>query len=140
MPNPSKEPPASSKASYEDLKDMDVLCTFKIRIESQNLDHRCIKDQWPYPKQDQDAKPQAGASSILQCPNQDLKDLDILCTFKVKIAIQNLKNMCIKDQLPYPNQDEDAKLQLETSSFLQSSNWDSKEMDVLWTIKINLDK
>ena len=36
MPNPSQEPPASSKASNQDLQDMDVLCTFKIKIESQN--------------------------------------------------------------------------------------------------------
>merc|ERR1712082_373843 len=33
MPNPSLEPPASSKAPDQDLKDMDVLCTFKIEIE-----------------------------------------------------------------------------------------------------------
>merc|ERR1711954_361522 len=44
-PNPSQEPPASSKAPNEDSKDMDVLCTFKIKIESKNLDHGCIKDQ-----------------------------------------------------------------------------------------------
>ena len=71
MPNPSKEPPASSKAPNEDLKDMDVLCTFKIKIESQNLDHGYIKDQWPYPNQDQDAKPQSGTSSVLQGPKFD---------------------------------------------------------------------
>jgi len=45
MPNPSQKSPASSKASNEDLKDMDVLCTFKIKIESKNLDHGCIKDK-----------------------------------------------------------------------------------------------
>ena len=45
MPNPSQEPPASSKAPNEDLKDMDVLSTFKIKLEGQNLDHRCIKDK-----------------------------------------------------------------------------------------------
>ena len=33
MPNPSQEPPASSKAPNDDLKDMDVLCTFKIKRE-----------------------------------------------------------------------------------------------------------
>ena len=44
MPNPSQEPPASSKAPNEDLKDMDVLCTFKIKIESQNLNLGYIKD------------------------------------------------------------------------------------------------
>ena len=43
--NPSQEPPASSKAKNEDLKDMDALCTFKIRIESQNSVHGYMKDQ-----------------------------------------------------------------------------------------------
>ena len=42
MPNPSQEPPASSKAPNEDLKDMDVLCAFKIKMESQNL------EKWVY--------------------------------------------------------------------------------------------
>ena len=34
MTDPSQEPPASSKAPNEDFKDMDVLCTLKIMIES----------------------------------------------------------------------------------------------------------
>ena len=33
MPNPSQEPLVSSKARNEDFKDMDVLRTFKIKIE-----------------------------------------------------------------------------------------------------------
>ena len=45
IPNPSQEPPASSKAPNEDLKDIDVLCTLKIKTESQNLDIGYIKDQ-----------------------------------------------------------------------------------------------
>ena len=45
MPNPSQEPPASSKAPNEDSKDMDVLCTFKIKIESQISVYGSIKDQ-----------------------------------------------------------------------------------------------
>ena len=45
MPNPSQEPPASSKAPNEDLKDIDVLCTFNIKIESKNSDYGCIKDR-----------------------------------------------------------------------------------------------
>ena len=151
MPNPSQEPPASSKAPNEDLKDMDVLCTFKIKIESQNSDDGYMKNQWQYPNQDQEAKPQSGTSSILQspksahkghgcslnlqnqdrepnlalwferpvtiyrskikmkypsqeapvyfkAPNTDLKDMDVLCTFKIKIDIQNFKNGCIKNQ------------------------------------------
>ena len=39
MPNPSEEPPASSKAPNEDLKEMGVLCTFKIKIKSRNSEH-----------------------------------------------------------------------------------------------------
>ena len=34
VPNRSQEPPASSKALNDDLKDMDFLCTLKIKIES----------------------------------------------------------------------------------------------------------
>ena len=45
MPNPSQEPTESSKAPNEDLKDRDDFFTFKIKIDSQNLDHGYIKDQ-----------------------------------------------------------------------------------------------
>ena len=68
MLNPSQEPPASSKAPNEDLKDMDVLCTFKIKIAVQNSKQECIKDQRPYPNQDQDANPQSVTSNILKNP------------------------------------------------------------------------
>ena len=34
VPNHSQEPPASSKAPNEDLKDMEALCIFKIMKES----------------------------------------------------------------------------------------------------------
>ena len=46
--SPNQEPPVSSKALNQDLKDMDILCTFKTWIESQNLDYGYIKDQQPY--------------------------------------------------------------------------------------------
>ena len=45
MPIPSQDPPGSFKAPNEDLKDLDVLCTFKIKIESQNSAYGCTKDQ-----------------------------------------------------------------------------------------------
>ena len=54
---------------------MDFLCTLKIKIESRNLDHAFIKDQWPYPNQDRDAKPQSETSSDLQSPKSGLKGL-----------------------------------------------------------------
>ena len=73
MPNPSQEPPASSNAQNYDLKDMDVICTFKINIESQKLEQGYIKDQGPCPNQYQDAKPQSGTSSVLQSPKLGLK-------------------------------------------------------------------
>ena len=38
IPNPKKETPASSKAPNQDFKDMVVLCIFKIKVESQNLE------------------------------------------------------------------------------------------------------
>ena len=73
MPNPSQEPPASSKAPNQDLKDMDVLCSFKFKLESQNLEYGCTKDQWPYPNQYQDSKPQSGTFRVLQSPPSGLQ-------------------------------------------------------------------
>ena len=105
MPNPSQEPPASSKASNEDLKDMDVLYTFKIKIESQHFDHQYFKDHWPYPNQDQDGNPQSGISSILQGPKSGLKEHGCSLHLQIKVETQNLEQGCIKDQVPYSNQD-----------------------------------
>ena len=83
MPNPSQEPPASSTAPNKDLKDIDVLCTFKIKIGSQNSDQGYIKDQWPYPNEDQDAEPNQKPPASSKAQNQDLKDMDIeSCNFE----------------------------------------------------------
>ena len=74
MPNPNQEPPISSKAPNEDLNDMVVLCTFKIKIKGKNLDNRHIKDQQgPYSNQDQDPKAQSAISNILKSPKSRLK-------------------------------------------------------------------
>ena len=45
MPNPTQVHLVSSKAPNEDLKDIDVLCTLKVKMESKNSDLFCIKDQ-----------------------------------------------------------------------------------------------
>ena len=73
MPNPNQEPPDPTKAPNQDFKDMDVLCTFKIKIGSQDLEHGSNRNQWPYSNQDQDTKPQSRTSSILQSPKSRLK-------------------------------------------------------------------
>ena len=126
MLNFSQEPPAFYKAPNQDFKDMDVLCTFKMKIESQNLDNGCIKDQWPYPYQNQDAKPQSEPPASFKAPNENLKDMDVLCNFKIKIERQNSDHGCIKDQWPNRNQDQDAKSESGTSSILQSHKWGLK--------------
>ena len=87
MPNPSQEPPTASKAPNEDLEDMDVLCTFKIKIEakiwimavSKTSDLIKNKIKMPNPSQE----PSASSKD----PNQELKDMEILGTFKIKVAI-----------------------------------------------------
>ena len=43
--NPSQEPLAPTKALYQDLKKMHVSFAFKIKLKSQNLERRGIKDQ-----------------------------------------------------------------------------------------------
>ena len=52
--------------------------------------------------------------------NQDLKDMDDLCTFETKIKRQNVRHWCVKDQRLYPYQDQDSYRQSGTSSVLQS--------------------
>ena len=101
MPHPSQEPPASSKAQNEDLKDMDVLCTFKIQIESQNSEYVCTKVQWPYPNQYQDAKPQSGTSSVLQNPKWGLKGHGCCLHLQIRIKSQKWDHGCTKDQWPF---------------------------------------
>ena len=86
MPNPSQEPPASSKAPNEDSKATNVLYTFKFKLESQNLENENekktsdlipIKIKMPNPSQE----PPMSSKAL----NEDLKDMDVLCTFKIKI-------------------------------------------------------
>ena len=69
--NPSQKPPVSSKAKNQDLNDMAALCTFKTKTESQNFDHGCIKDQWPYPNEVQDAQLSQEPTAPSKSPNQN---------------------------------------------------------------------
>ena len=98
MPKPSQEPPASSKAPNEDLKDMDVLCTFKIKIESQKSANGYIKDHCPYKIKMKMSNPSQEPAPSSKAQNEGLKDMDILFTFKIKSQSQNLDHGCTKDQ------------------------------------------
>ena len=83
MPHPSQDSPASSKAQNEDFKDIDFLCTLKPgkRAKTQNMgvsntsDHIQIRIKMTNPSQE--------PSASFKAPNQDFKDMDVLCTFKI---------------------------------------------------------
>ena len=126
MPNLRQEFPASFKSPNQGLKNIDVLCTFKIKIVSQNSKHGSTKDQQPYQNQNSEANLKSGPSSLLQTPKLGLKNIDVLCTFKINTEKQNLEHGCINDQWPYPNQDPNAKPQSGNSSILQSPKWGLK--------------
>ena len=78
MSNPIQEPPASSKAQNQDLKDIYVLCTFKIQIESQNSEHWCIEDQHHILIMIKMLNPSQEAPAFSKDTNQDFKDMDVL--------------------------------------------------------------
>ena len=99
---------------------MDVICTFKMKKDSQNLEYGYIKDQCPQINQDQDAQPSQEPPASSKAPHQDLEDMDVLHTFNIKIESQNWEQGCVKDQVPHPNQDKIAKTQSGTSSIFQS--------------------
>ena len=80
-----------------------------------------MKDQLPYPNQDQDTKPQSGISSIIQSPKSELEG------HGCSLNLQNQDREChnfeqdrAKDQWTYPNQDQDTKPKSGNSSILQS--------------------
>ena len=85
MPRPNQEPPESSKAQHEDLKDLDLFEPSKPRLRakiwhmdvSKTGDHIENKIKIPNPSQD----PLAPSKAL----NEDLKDKAVLCTLKIKI-------------------------------------------------------
>ena len=88
VPNPNQEPSASSKAPNQDLKDMDVLCTFKISLEEKNCirglsnfkNHIKIMIKMPNFNPD----PSASTNAV----NLDLKEIDALCPFQINLVSQ----------------------------------------------------
>merc|ERR1711954_226048 len=112
MPNPSHDPPVSSKAPHQDLMDRNVLCTFKIKIESQNSKHRVYqrpvtisksrsKYQTPvrnlhHPNQDKIPHFSQEHPVSSKRPYHDLKDMVVFMSSKsrsrAKTAARNLPN------------------------------------------------
>ena len=93
MPNPSQEPPASSKAPNEDIKDMDVsksryIPKFWNMGGAKTSDYIQTKIKVPNLSQEPPVSSKA--------QNEDFNDMDVLCTFKIRIESQNLDHGCIK--------------------------------------------
>ena len=63
IPNPSQEPPASSKAPNDDLNEMNDLCTIKIKINMPNTNLKLgLKGHgWSLHLQNEDREPQFGS-------------------------------------------------------------------------------
>ena len=103
MPNYSQAPPVSSKAQNQDLQVIDVFCTFKVEISailnnfqflvnwgsfywteagvSKTNEHIPIKIKMQTPSQRH--------SAFAKAPNEDLKNMDALCIFKIQIESKN---------------------------------------------------
>ena len=95
--NLSQEPPASPKAQNQELKDIDIICTFKIKIAKFWIigvpkTNGCIeiKIKMPNPSQEPPA--------FSRAPNQDVKDPDVLCNFKINLESQNIEHGCTNNQ------------------------------------------
>ena len=139
MPNPSLEPPASSKVQYQDFKDMDFLCTFKIKRERAkilSIDVPKTSDHIQINIRTQDLSQKHPASS--KATNQDFTDMDFLCTFKIKMERAIIQNMSvsntndhIKIKIPNPS--------IEPPASSKGPNQDTKDMDVICTIKIKIE-
>ena len=99
MPNPNLEPPAPN----QDLKDMHVLCTFKIWNMglSNTSDHILIKIKMPTSSQEHPA-----SSKV---PNQDFEDIDVLCTFNIILQFSHSELKGYGCSLHLQNQDREPK-------------------------------
>ena len=65
---------------HQNFKDMEVLYNFKINLNSQNSDHGCIKEQWPYSNQDPNIKPKSGSLDFIKNEAYKLKSNFIYLT------------------------------------------------------------
>ena len=85
MLNPCQYPPASSKSSNQDLKDMDFLGTFKIKMDSLHSEHGCMKTSDHIQIKIKMQNPRQEPPASFSAQKQDWEDMNVLCTFKIKI-------------------------------------------------------
>ena len=71
---------------------MDYLWTFQMNVDKQNLGNWSINDKWPYLNPNLDSISWSGEFSILQSPKQDLKDIDVICTYKSNLGKGYIKH------------------------------------------------
>ena len=136
MQNPGQEPPESSNAPNQDFKDMNVLCTFKIKMESQNLGQGFIKDQSPSQSRSWCQSPVRSLQHPQKPQMRTYKDMDAFCIFKIEIESEDLNHGYIKDQWPYPNKIKIPNPTQESTASSKAPNEDFMDMDVLCTFKI----
>ena len=106
-------------------------------MKSQNSEHRYITDQWPYPYQDQDAKHQWGATSILQSPKLGLEVNGYSLHFQQSRWSAKLQNIGIHETC---DQDQDWKPLSGTFSILQIPKSGLNDKDILCTFKIKIER
>ena len=90
IPNPYQEPPASSKDKNQNLKDMDVVCILKSRWRAKIWNLVVSKTNDPIQILVKMPNPSQGPLASSKAKNQDLKDMNFLCTFIIKIKRGNL--------------------------------------------------
>ena len=98
MLNPSHEPPASFKAPNEDLKDMDVFSPLKSSDSAKMKNMGVLKTNDHIQIKIKMTNPNQGPPVCFKGPNLDLRDMDVLCTFKSMIGSQYLEHGGINDQ------------------------------------------
>ena len=98
LPNSSWEPLATSKSPNQDSKDMSVLCTFKMRIESKSLNMGVSKTSNHIQIRIMMHNSSQESLAYSKAPNQNIKDMDVLCNSNTHIESQKSKNCSIKDQ------------------------------------------
>ena len=82
--------PLQYQAPYQDLKDMIVLCIFKIKMESQSLIYGYMKTSYHIQIKIKIPNPSQEPPVSSKAPIVDLKEIDVLCIFKIKMESQNL--------------------------------------------------